>query len=66
MPNEYTIVKAILMTQLEELTRIKASSADYLAALEDIYDEIDNWFEASIEAAKDDVRRQEREDGPVH
>ena len=61
MPNEYTVVKAILMTQLEELPRIKSSSAEYLVALEDIYGEIACWFEASIEATKDDIRRQEGE-----
>jgi hypothetical protein len=32
--------------------------ATYLEALEKIRDALDDWFDASIDAARDDVRRQ--------
>lgn len=44
--------------RLEEMCSVKCPVEDYLAALESIQEHV----EASIEAAKDDIRRKRSED----
>jgi hypothetical protein len=42
---------------LEGIALVKCPADEYLEALE----EIDNWVSASIDAAKDDLKRQDKE-----
>ncbi len=62
MDCRYKAAKAKVMDALEGIALVKAPSEAYLEALKEIQEESDNWLEASIEAAKDDVRRANRED----
>jgi hypothetical protein len=54
---EYETVKLLILDELEEITSVKAPAWEYLRALEEIRDTVAAWFDASIEAAKDDLKR---------
>lgn len=58
---EYNVVIEEIVGHLEGLARVKAPAVEYLAALERAKDRIEEWLEASIAAARDDVRRQSGE-----
>lgn len=59
MKRAYERAKDEVMKALEGICRVEAPSSEYLAALEEIREEVTSWFEASVDAARDDVRRQE-------
>lgn len=58
MRAEFERIKQALLARCEEIAQVKCPSATYLAALEEIRGALDDWFDASIDAARDDVRRQ--------
>jgi hypothetical protein len=58
---EYDEVIRAIVVGLEALCKVKAPAKDYLEALEKAEDEVGAWFSASIDAARDDVRRKEHE-----
>jgi hypothetical protein len=41
-----------VLTTLETFTKVKAPSSAYLAALQEAREQIDDWFEAVIDAAR--------------
>lgn len=51
------IIDEIVEVHLEKLCDVKAHPSAYLSALRQAQDRIDEWLEASIEAAKNDVAR---------
>lgn len=54
---------ADVIEALEGLALVRGpTSAEYLAALERAKEEIENWIDASIDAARDDVKRAEGDD----
>ena len=53
------IVKTVLAT-LETFTKVKAPTSAYLAALQEAREEINDWFDTYIDAAREDVKRAER------
>jgi hypothetical protein len=55
----YKAARKRIMEALEEIPKVKAPAVEYLAALEEIQDEVDGWFEASIDAARDDLKAQD-------
>lgn len=57
MRKEFDRIKKGILSHLEELAGVKCAPEDYLTALEEIGDEVESWFEASKEAAKDDLQR---------
>ncbi len=62
MDRRYKAAKAKVMEAFEGIALVKAPPEAYLAALKEIQEESDNWLEASIDAAKQDVRRASEED----
>jgi hypothetical protein len=57
----YNRAKKEIMVAIEGIAKVKAPASEYLAALEEIQEEVEAWFEASIDAAKDDVKRENGE-----
>lgn len=58
---EYDGAIAEVIEALEGIALIKAPATEYLAALERAKSEIETWIDASIDAAKDDVKRERGE-----
>lgn len=61
MKSDFKKIRDSLLEECEEIAGVRCPSSEYLAALKEIHGEVDAWFEASIEAAKDDVRRAEEQ-----
>jgi len=57
----YKKVRDEIMEAIEEIARVRAPPEAYLDALTEIQSEVDMWFDASIGAAKDDLRRLKEE-----
>jgi hypothetical protein len=55
--SQYDDHKNEVMTLLEEIQNIGGTPREYKTALLDLKESIDDWMEASINAAEDDVRR---------
>lgn len=59
MNGKYKPAKDAIMEALEKIPKTKGTTAmEYKAALEEIQDEVDTWFGASLDAAEDDIRRE--------
>ncbi len=58
----YARAKDMILGMLEQIPHVRAPATEYLAALEDTKAVIDAWFEASIDAARDDVKRAQGDD----
>lgn len=58
MRRAFKDIQAAIIRECEAIPRVKAPLPEYLEALEEISGEVEAWFEASIEATRDDIRRQ--------
>lgn len=59
MNKAYKKARDTIMKALEEIPNTRGTTAgEYHAALEDIKAEVEEWFDASIDAAKGDIQRE--------
>ena len=54
---EYLAHRTRVLAAAEAICLVRAPPVQYLAALKDLKEHFDEWIDASIEAAEDDVRR---------
>jgi hypothetical protein len=54
----YERAKKAIMAALEKIPEVNADPSDYLEALEEIAEEVETWFDASMDAARGDINRE--------